>query len=77
MRIYLRPWEDDAGDLHMSGFIFTEIEPRKWSVAQRVADDSGLFRLLGAPGKDAAQDASAGVGKATPTAHRTGMKGGE
>ena len=77
MRIYVRPWEDDAGDLHMSGFIFTEIEPRKWSVAQRVADDSGLFRLLGAPGKDAAQDASAGVGKATPTAHRTGMKGGD
>ncbi|UJJ60576.1 TraV family lipoprotein [Rhodanobacter denitrificans] len=77
MRIYLRPWEDDAGDLHMSGFIFTEIEPRKWSVAQRVTDDSGLFRLLGTPGKDAAQDASAGVGKATPTAHRTGSEGGE
>lgn len=61
----------------MSGFIFTEIEPRKWSVAQRVADDSGLFRLLGTPGKEAAQDASAGVGKATPTAHRTGSHGGE
>ncbi|KZC30040.1 MULTISPECIES: TraV family lipoprotein [unclassified Rhodanobacter] len=77
MRIYVRPWEDDAGDLHMSGFIYTEIEPRKWSVAQRVSDDSSLFRLLGAPGKDAAQDASAGVGKATPTAHRTGSDGGE
>jgi len=76
MRIYVRPWEDDAGDLHMSGFIFTEIEPRKWSVAQKASDDDGLFRLLEAPGKDAAQEAPAGVGKATPTAPRTGNGGG-
>lgn len=76
MRIYVRPWEDDAGDLHMSGFIFTEIEPRKWSVAQKSSDDDGLFRLLDAPGKDAAQEAPAGVGKATPTTPRTGNGGG-
>lgn len=72
MRIYVRPWEDDSGDLHMSGFIFTEIQPRRWSVAEHTTQDDGLFRLLDAPGKDAAQEASAGVGTATPTAHRTG-----
>jgi conjugal transfer pilus assembly protein TraV len=72
MRIYVRPWEDESGDLHMSGFIFTEIEPRRWTVADRVAQDDGLFRLLDTPGKEAAQEASAGVGTATPTAHRPG-----
>ena len=32
MRIWVAPWTDNAGDLHMGGHLFTEIEPRKWSV---------------------------------------------
>lgn len=30
LRIYIAPWEDKAGNLHSSNFIYTEIESRKW-----------------------------------------------
>lgn len=32
MRIWVHPYEDSKGDLHMPGFIFTEIEPRRWAI---------------------------------------------
>lgn len=32
MRIWIAPWEDDIGDLHMPGTIFTEVEGRRWQV---------------------------------------------
>lgn len=32
MRIWIAPWEDDQGDLHMTGKVFTEIAPRRWAV---------------------------------------------
>lgn len=32
MRIWVSPWTDDAGDLHMPGFIYTEVEGRRWAV---------------------------------------------
>lgn len=34
MRIWVAPREDKNGDLVMSGFVFTEIEPRKWVVGE-------------------------------------------
>ena len=33
MRIWLAPWEDDRGDLHASGYVFTEIASRTWTLA--------------------------------------------
>ena len=33
MRIWLAPWEDDQSDLHASGYVFTEIVPRTWTLA--------------------------------------------
>jgi conjugal transfer pilus assembly protein TraV len=36
MRIWIPPWEDDAGDLHADGFLYTEIEPRRWNLGGRV-----------------------------------------
>lgn len=32
MRIWVAPREDTSGDLVMSGYVFTELEPRKWVV---------------------------------------------
>lgn len=32
MRIWVAPWTDAGGDLHMGGHLYTEIEPRKWAV---------------------------------------------
>ncbi len=40
MRIWVAPWESEAGDLNVPGFIYTEIEPRRWEIgtpAPRVA----------------------------------------
>lgn len=32
MRIWIAPWEDKDGDLIVSGYVFTEIEPRRWQI---------------------------------------------
>ena len=32
MRIWIAPWEDNVGDLHMPGTVFTEVEGRRWQV---------------------------------------------
>lgn len=34
MRIWLAPWEDERGDLHASGYVYTEIAPRTWTLAE-------------------------------------------
>jgi conjugal transfer pilus assembly protein TraV len=75
MRIYVHPWEDEAGDLHMGGLMFTEIEPRRWSVTPSALHaDSRRFELLEAPKQDAAQDAaSKGNEVATPSSPPQGV----
>lgn len=32
MRIWVAPWEDKQGNLNVSGYVYTEIEPRKWVI---------------------------------------------
>jgi len=32
MRIRLNYWESDDGNLHVPGYVYTEIEPRRWQV---------------------------------------------
>ena len=32
MRIWIAPWEDEEGDLIASGYIYTEIESRRWQI---------------------------------------------
>jgi conjugal transfer pilus assembly protein TraV len=34
MRIWVAPWEDADGDLNVSGYLFTELEPRRWMVGK-------------------------------------------
>lgn len=68
MRIYVRAWQDEQGDLHTPGFIFTEIEPRKWSVGLPTDEaTSGSFFLLEALGSQAAQEARAGASATAPS----------
>ena len=35
MRIWMAPWEDDDGDLHADGYLYTEIESRLWNLGER------------------------------------------
>lgn len=67
MRIYISPWEDEKGDLHMGGFVFSEISARKWSVGTRASAVTDSYRLLtlSPPSRDAAQEAKTGTSDAT------------
>lgn len=73
MRIYISPWEDEQGDLHMGGYVFSEIAPRRWNVGARAAHTSSGYRLLtmNSPARDAAQDAKTDSGDATAQVSRS------
>ena len=45
MRIWIAPWEDTEGNLHLASLVFTEIEKRRWAVGEPIGDAG-----LGAPG---------------------------
>ncbi len=32
MRVWIAPWEDSRGDLHAPGYLYSEIEPRRWTL---------------------------------------------
>lgn len=34
LRIWMAPWEDTDGRLHVPGYTYAEIEPRRWSIGQ-------------------------------------------
>lgn len=34
MRIWIAPWEDSDGDLMVSNYIYTELEPRRWMIGK-------------------------------------------
>jgi conjugal transfer pilus assembly protein TraV len=40
MRIWIAPWEDEEGDLIASGYVYTEIEPRRWQVGIQNSSES-------------------------------------
>ena len=52
MRIWIAPWEDGKKDLHWPSYLFTEIQPRKWSFGQSEFTGSRpvIPHLLAMPG---------------------------
>jgi len=40
MRIWIAPWEDSDGDLMVSGYVYTELEPRRWMIGKSAPTDS-------------------------------------
>ena len=34
MRIWIAPWEDSEGDLMVSNYVYTEVEPRRWMIGK-------------------------------------------
>lgn len=49
MRIWVSPWEDDSGDLNTVGYIYTEIEPRRWVLGDRPEYAQATLYPLQAP----------------------------
>jgi len=46
MRIWMAPWEDDDGDLHADGFMYTEIESRRWNLGDRFKSPNNAISPL-------------------------------
>lgn len=46
MRIAVDPWEDENCDLNIPGFIYTEIEPRRWEIGARQPNAAPTLRPL-------------------------------
>jgi conjugal transfer pilus assembly protein TraV len=36
MRIWIAPWKDSDGDLMVSNYVYTELEPRRWMIGKSV-----------------------------------------
>ncbi len=55
MRIWMAPWEDEEGDLHADGYLYTEIESRRWNLGDQFKSPGAAQRPLSAatPSKDA------------------------
>lgn len=46
MRVWVAPWEDTNGDLIVTGFIYTEIEPRRWVIGRGIEESESVIRPL-------------------------------
>lgn len=46
MRIWVAPWEDTNGDLIAPGYVYTEIEPRRWVIGDQVKGSASVLRPL-------------------------------
>ncbi|MCC9289598.1 type IV conjugative transfer system lipoprotein TraV [Pseudomonas aeruginosa] len=46
MRIAIDPWEDEKGELYVPGFIYTEVEPRRWEIGARNPQATPSLRPL-------------------------------
>ena len=54
MRIWIAPWEDSRGDLHAPGYVYTEIESRRWTLgAPAELERTALIRPLQIERRDA------------------------
>lgn len=47
MRIWIAPWEDTNGDLNAAGYVYTEIEPRRWVIGDRSKEQTNALSPLG------------------------------
>lgn len=49
LRVWIAPWEDDAGRLHVPGYTYTEIEPRRWTIGGSEPSSTARLQPLPAP----------------------------
>ena len=53
MRIAIRAWESKEGALHVPGYVYTEIEPRRWMIGEREVETSVRLTPVQVPGEGA------------------------
>jgi conjugal transfer pilus assembly protein TraV len=49
LRIWIAPWEDEAGDLHDQSFVYTMINPGRWMIEANRSQIAERFRPVMAP----------------------------
>lgn len=49
LRVWIAPWEDSAGRLHVPGYTYAEIEPRRWSIGEAAATGGLQLKPLTPP----------------------------
>jgi len=63
VRIWVAPWIDNKGDLHMPGYLFSEITPRRWSFGEAEVGNTRVLTPMQVD-RDASRDAATPTGKA-------------
>lgn len=46
VRVWVAPWEDTRGDLHLAGYVFSEVKGRRWRLGNAVPANRPVLRLL-------------------------------
>lgn len=49
MRIWMAPWEDEEGDLHADGYLYTEIQGRRWNLGENFTAPGSTLTPLSSP----------------------------
>jgi conjugal transfer pilus assembly protein TraV len=74
MRIWIAPWEDADGDLMVSNYVYTELEPRRWMIGKAASTASSSLIPLQVeqrpPEKRPSIDANDDDGPATRLDHK-------
>jgi conjugal transfer pilus assembly protein TraV len=60
MRVYVRPWETKDGDLYVPGYIYTEIEARRWLIGDKAVSHSEKITVLSNPESEPTRARNAG-----------------
>lgn len=60
MRVYVRPWESKDGDLYVPGYLYTEIEARRWMIGDKAVDHSEKITVLSARESEPSRARNAG-----------------
>lgn len=58
IRIWMDAWVDNKGDLHMPGYVFSEITPRRWSFGEPAVSQSTVLAPVQV---DRSEDATSGA----------------
>ena len=64
MRVWIAPWEDKDGDLVVTGYVYTEIQPRRWVLGEEAPMAAPRLKAL-APVDGSAAGVSTGKPNAT------------
>lgn len=73
VRIWVAPWIDNKGDLHMPGYLFSEITPRRWSFGEAEVGNTRVLTPMQVE-RDVPREATPTTGKAAAAA-TTGTNG--